>query len=423
MKILLRQAFVADPGSSFNGTTQDILIENGVVVTIDKSITSGIDNSVTIIEKPGLVVSPGWVDAFSHFCDPGLEHRETLESGAATAAAGGYTQVFTLPNTQPVVSNKTQVQYITQGTTTLPVTIRPLGTITKNAEGKELGEMYDMYNSGAVAFTDGLHPVQSPGLLLKALLYVKAFDGVLIQVPVDDSISKYGLMHEGIVSTRMGLPGIPAIGEELVIMRDIELVKYTGSKLHITGVSTAKGIALIKEAKAAGLQVTCSVTPYHLVFCDEDLSTYDTNLKVTPPLRLRSDMMALRQAVLEGVVDCLASHHLPQNWDNKTCEFEYAKAGMISLQTAYAAVQTALPELTPAQVAVLFGTNAAAIFATPTGSVTPGATASFTLFEPEATTVLTTKNNQSKSANSPFLDKTLKGKVTGIIHKGKAHLN
>lgn len=423
MKILIRQAFIADPASSFNGTTQDILIDNGVVVSIDKAITSGIDNTVTIVEQEGLVLSPGWVDVFSHFCDPGLEYRETLESGAAAAAAGGYTQVFALPNTQPVVSNKTQVQYIVQGSSTLPVTIRPLGTITKNAEGKELAEMYDMYNSGAVAFSDGIYPVQSPGLLLKALLYVKAFDGVLIQVPVDDSISKYGLMHEGIVSTQMGLPGIPAIGEELVIQRDIELVKYTGSKLHFTGISTAKGISLIKQARAEGLQVTCSVTPYHLTFCDEDLVEYDTNLKVTPPLRLRTDMLALRQAVLEGVVDCIASHHLPQNWDHKTCEFEYAKAGMISLQTAYAAVQTAIPELSAAQVAALFAVNPATLFATPAAALATGAPAAFTLFQPKAAFTFTKAVNRSKSANSPFLDRELTGKVVGIVNKGHLYLN
>jgi dihydroorotase len=422
MKILLRQAFIADPASSLNGTTQDILIDNGLVVNIEKAITTGIDNSVTIIEKDGLTVSPGWVDVFSHFCDPGLEYRETLESGAAAAAAGGYTQVFTLPNTQPVVSNKTQVQYIVHGSVSLPVSIRPLGTVTRNAEGKELAEMYDMYNSGAVAFSDGIYPVQSPGLLLKALLYVKAFDGVVIQVPVDDSISKYGLMHEGIVSTRMGLPGIPAIGEELIIQRDLELLKYTGSKLHITGVSTAKGIELIKKAKAEGLQVTCSVTPYHLTFCDEDLQDYDTNLKVTPPLRLRTDMMALRAAVLEGVVDCIASHHLPQNWDHKTCEFEYAKAGMISLQTAYAAVQTAVPELSAAQIAALFGGNAARIFNVQAATVEKGAAASFTLFQPKASFTFTQAENKSKSANSPYFEKALTGKVAGIIHKGQLQI-
>jgi dihydroorotase len=423
MKILIRQALITDEGSPLNGTTKDILIENGIIVSIGDKLPAGNDAGVTIIEEKGLVVSRGWIDPFAHFCDPGLEYRETLESGAETAAAGGYTQVFALPNTQPVVSNKTQVQYIVQRSAASPVTIRPLGAITKNIEGKDLAEMYDMYNSGAVAFSDGIHPVQSPGLFLKALQYVKAFDGVLVQIPVDDSIGKYGLMHEGIVSTQMGLPGIPAIGEELTIQRDIELVKYTDSKLHITGVSTARGIELIKEAKAEGLQITCSVTPYHLNFCDEDLHDYDTNLKLTPPLRLRTDMLALREAVKAGIVDCIASHHLPQNWDHKTCEFEYAKPGMISLQTAYAAVQTALPELAPEAIVRLLALNPAKIFGLTTTGIQEGEAAALTLFVPAATTMLTKQNNKSKSLNSPFLDKELKGKVIGIINKGHLHLN
>jgi dihydroorotase len=423
MKILIRQALISDPNASLNGSTKDILIDNGIIVSIGDSLPVPNDNSVTIIEEKGLVVSPGWIDPFAHFCDPGLEFRETLESGAEAAAAGGYTQVFTLPNTQPVVTNKTQVQYIVQRSTTLPVTIRPLGAITKGLEGKDLAEMYDMYNSGAVAFSDGIYPVQSPGLFLKALQYVKAFEGVLVQIPVDDSIGKYGLMHEGIVSTQMGLPGIPAIGEELMIQRDIELLEYTGSKLHITGVSTARGIQLIKDAKARGLQITCSVTPYHLTFCDEDLTDYDTNLKVTPPLRLRTDMLALREAVQAGVVDCIASHHLPQNWDHKTCEFEYAKAGMISLQTAYAAVQTALPELAPEAIVRLLAVNPAKIFGVTATGIKEGEAATLTLFQPAGATVLTKQNNKSKSVNSPFLDRELKGKVTGIIHKGQLHLN
>lgn len=422
MKILIRQALITDPGSSFNGSTQDIFIDNGIIVSIGANLAPE-GGDIKVVEAKGLVASPGWTDLFSHFCDPGLEFRETLESGAEAAAAGGYTRVFTLPNTQPVVSNKTQVQYIVQRSASLPVEIRPLGTITKNLEGKDLAEMYDMYNAGAVAFSDGIYPVQSPGLFLKALQYVKAFDGVLVQIPVDDSIGKYGLMHEGIVSTQMGLPGIPAIGEELMIQRDIELVKYTGSRLHLTGVSTAKGVELIKKAKAEGLQVTCSVTPYHLNFCDEDLRDYDTNLKLTPPVRLHSDMLALRAAVLEGVVDCIASHHIPQNWDHKTCEFEYAKPGMISLQTAYSAVQTALPELSPEAIVRLLAIRPAEIFGLPAASVTEGAAASITLFQPEGSSTLTKQNNKSRSSNSAFLDQPLQGNVVGIVNKGQLFLN
>lgn len=421
MNILLRQVLVADATSPFNGTIQDIFIQNGAIQSIEQSIEA--PAGTTVVEADGLAVSPGWVDIFAHFCDPGLEFRETLDSGAQAAAAGGYTHVFTLPNTLPVVHNKTQVEYIVQQSARLPVTLRPLGAVTKAIEGKELAEMYDMQNSGAVAFSDGIYPVQSPGLLLKALQYVKAFNGVVIQVPVDSSIGQHGLMHEGIVSTRLGLPGSPALAEELIIHRDIELLRYTGSKLHITGVSTAKSMELVKQAKAEGLQLTCSVTPYHLNFCDEDLQSYDTNLKVNPPLRTREDMLALREAVQQGWIDAIASHHLPQNWDHKTCEFEYAKPGMTGLQTAYAAVQTAVPGLTAQQVTALFGANARTIFALPAAGLQVNNEADITLFQPGGHTQLTKQNNRSKSFNSAFLDKTLNGRVIGIIHKGNLHLN
>ncbi len=421
MNILLRQVLIADATSTFNGTVQDILIQNGTIRSIGPSPSTPADTQV--IESEGWVASPGWVDVFAHFCDPGLEFRETLESGAQAAAAGGYSHVFTLPNTQPAVYNKTQVEYIVQQSARLPVSLHPLGAITKGLEGKELAEMYDMKSSGATAFSDGIYPVQSPGLLLKALQYVKAFDGVVIQLPLDDSIGKQGLMHEGIVSTRLGLPGIPALAEELIIHRDIELLRYTGSKLHITGVSTAKAVALIAQAKAEGLQLTCSVTPYHLSFCDEDLQTYDTNLKVNPPLRSREDMLALREAVKKGLIDAIASHHLPQNWDHKTCEFEYAKPGMTGLQTAYAAVHTAVEGLTEQQTTALFGGNTRTIFGLPAATIAENGHADITLFKPAGNTTLSKSNNRSKSLNTAFLDKTLNGQVIGIIHKGNIHLN
>ncbi|MBN9297309.1 MAG: dihydroorotase [Filimonas sp.] len=418
MKILLQQALVADLQSPHNNSTKDILIENGQITSIADKIDA---KDATVIAEKGLVVSPGWVDSFAHFGDPGLEYRETIESGSAAATAGGYTHVLVLPNTAPVTSNKTQVEYIVQKGTATTTTVLPLGSVTKNIEGKDLAEMYDMQNSGAIAFTDGIYPVQSPGLLLKALQYVKAFDGVIVQVPVDDSLGKHGLMHEGIVSTRLGLPGIPSLAEELIVKRDIELLRYTESKLHFSGISTAKGLELIKAAKLDGLQVTCSVTPFHLTFCDEDLQSYDTNLKVTPVLRSRQDMLALREGVLNGDVDCIASHHIPHNQDNKVCEFEYAKPGMIGLQTAYAVVQTAIPSLPADKVAALFSTNVRRIFDLQTSSVTEGSVADLTFFLPAEKSVLTRANNRSKSINSPFFDKPLTGKVAGTVHKGNVN--
>jgi dihydroorotase len=299
----------------------------------------------------------------------------------------------------------------------------PIGAISKNLEGKELSEMYDMYNSGAVAFSDGLVPVQTPGLLLKALQYVKAINGVLIQVPVDKSIAKFGLINEGITSTRLGLPGIPGIAEELMVSRDIELAKYSGSKLHITGISTAAGLQLVQQAKEAGIEVTCSVTPYHLVFCDEDLFEYDTNLKTDPPLRRREDMMALRQAVQAGFVDCIASHHQPQDWDNKVCEFEYAKPGMIGLQTSFAVVNDILPDITTETLVDLFTNNARKIFSIESPSIDINSVADLTLFNRETMYTFDGSVNKSKCKNSPFLDRKLKGKVIGVINKDQVYLN
>jgi dihydroorotase len=422
MRVLLQKVFIADTHSPYNGQVKDILIVDGIIAQIADAI-SPTSSDTTVVAANEAVVSSGWVDVFSHFCDPGFEYRETLATGAAAAAAGGFTQVFTLPNTQPVVTSKTQVEYVVEKSKSLPVTLRPLGAVTKQIEGKELSEMYDMRLSGAVAFSDGLHAIQSSGLLLKALQYIKAFDGVLIQLPHDKSIGSFGLVNEGIVSTQLGLPGIPAIAEELMIKRDIDLLEYTGSKLHITGITTANSVALIAAAKAKGLQLTCSVTPYHLLYCDEDLVDYDTNLKTNPPLRSRADMMALRQAVIDGQIDCIASHHLPQNWDSKTCEFEYAKHGMIGLQTAFAAINQLLPSLSNEQLSNLYSNNARQIFGLPTITIKEGACVELTIFSRTGETMLTKVTNKSKSANSPLLNTALKGEVIGIIHKSQLHLN
>lgn len=420
MKILVRQAMIADPNSALNGQVTDLLINGERIIKIAPHITETADE---VIEATGLTVSPGWVDIYAHFCDPGYEYKETLETGAAAAAAGGYTHVFVLPNTQPIVDNKTQVEYISRKSGFLPVNIHPLGAITKGIEGKDLAEMYDMKNSGAIAFSDGLCPVQSPGLFVKALQYVKAFDGVLIQVPLDKSIGAGGLINEGIISTRLGLPGIPALAEEVIIKRDIDILRYTQSKLHITGISTQNGLELVKAAKAEGLNLTCSVTPYHLFFCDEDLQTYDTNLKVNPPLRSKADMLALREAVFNGTVDCIASHHLPQDWDNKTCEFEYAKNGMTGLETSFAVINHLLPELTTDRLVQLFSLNARTIFGLPHTHTSEGAIAELTLFSRTGITVLTKQQLKTKSANTPFLERELTGKILGILNKGKLTLN
>lgn len=419
MKILLKQVRIADSNSSYNNSKKDILIENGIVTQIEDNI----EIEAQTLPDNNYFISPGWVDIFSHACDPGFENRETLETISETATAGGFTDIFVLPDTNPFIQSKSEVEYIIQKQKSLSSNIYPLGALSKNIEGRDLAEMYDMRKSGAVAFTDGLKPAQTAGLLLKALQYVKAFDGVIIQVPLDKSIGSNGLMNEGIVSTRLGLPGTPAMAEEIMVARDIKLARYTESKLHFTGVSSAKSIEYIMRGKESGIQISCSVTPYHLFFCDEDLESYDTNLKVSPPLRSRNDMIALRNAVSKGYVDCIASHHIPHDWDNKTCEFEYAKNGMIGLQTSFAAVQTILPDLSTDNISSLFSTNARKIFGLAEIKIEIGSKAIFTLFNKESKFILSKKNNKSKCSNSAFLNKELNGNVAAIINKGRLIIN
>jgi dihydroorotase len=420
MKILLQQACIVDRSSPHNGTIRDILVENGRISAIGTDLPAIADK---VIRHVGLHVSPGWVDIFSHFCDPGYEYKETLETGAAAAAAGGFTDVFLIPNTRPVVDSKSQVEYIRRTATTLPVTMHPIGALTRGLEGKDLAEMYDMRHSGAVAFSDGTLPVQSAGLLLKGLQYVKAFDGIVIQVPDDKTVGAGGLMNEGIISTRLGLPGKPMMAEELMVARDIKLARYTESRIHFTGVTSPRSLEYIRRAKDSGLAVSCSVTPYHLFFTDADLADYDTNLKVYPPLRDESSVKTLRQAVLEGWVDCIASHHLPHEFDSKIVEFEYARPGMSSLETAYAVIRTLLPELSAERIVGLFSYRPRELFGLEQPSIAEGQPATLSLFDPGGETRLEESSTRSKSKNNPFLGKVLKGQVLGILNGDKLILN
>jgi len=420
MNILIKNAVITDPTSPFNGQLADLFISKGTIQAIGNSLNFKAD---TIIEEPGLQVSPGWLDLFADFADPGFEYRENLENGAAAAAAGGYTGVCLIPNTQPVADQKSVIEYIIKKSASLPVTIYPIGSISRKAEGRELSEMYDMKLSGAVAFTDGLKPVQSAGVLVKALQYVKSFNGVIVQLPDDQSIQPHGQMTEGITSTKLGLMGRPELAEEIQVARDVKLAAYAESRLHLTGISTENSVNLVKESKKKTTGISCSITPYHLFFCDEDLAGYDSNLKVNPPLRNKKDRKALQKAVEAGIVDCIASHHLPQDRDHKVVEFEYAQPGMIGLQTTYAALNTVLPSVNQEKWVELLDINPRKVLSRDFPTIDIGRNASLTLFNPKTKWKLVEEDIRSSSKNSPFTGMELTGKPVGIIHNNKLVLN
>ena len=417
MTILVRKAFIQDINSTFHNTLCDLLISNGVITEINQHITTEADQ---VIEMDGLHLSPGWVDLFVTGTDPGYEHKDTLDSLAEASAKGGFTHVFLTPNTKPVVQNKTGIQYITSHLHEFPVKLHPIGAITKNTDGKELTEMFEMQKNGAIAFSDGAKPIQSAGLMIKALQYVKAFNGQLIQIPDDQSIAPNGQMNEGINSTLIGLPGKPVLAEDISISRDIELTRYADSKLHITGITHLNSVEKIRNAQKEGVQVTSSITPHHLYFSEEDMMEYDTNLKVNPPFRSEKNRQDLIQAAQKGDIDCISSHHTPQNLDLKICEFEYAGFGMVGLESAFGVLGAV--GITLDRILEMICFNPRRIFNLPT-KIEVGSVADFTLFNPTLEVEFSISDIKSNSKNSPFIGKKLKGMVLGSIFGNKSSLN
>jgi dihydroorotase len=417
MQYILRKVTVVCPTSPHDGKKKDILIRNGIIEKIANSIEV---KNATLIEVSSLYVSVGWIDLFANFCDPGEEYKEDLQSGAKVAASGGFTDVCLIPNTNPIIDSKTNVEYIKQLKGI--VNLHPIGAVSKKCDGKDLAEMYDMKANGAVSFSDGTQSIQSGGLLLKALQYVKNFNGVIIQVPNDQSISKNGLMNEGVQSTKLGMQGEPDIAESLQIARDIELSKYTNSHIHFTGVSCKKSIDIIRQAKKQGLKISCSVTPYHLLYTDSTLHDYNSIFKVNPPLRTELDRKALIKALEDGTIDCIASHHMPQDWDAKQCEFEYAKAGMISLQTILPMLLKVSDKISIEQWITMLTTAPRKILNIANPQIAENEKACLTVFSINESWTYNDSSNKSKSNNSPVWGETLIGKIIAVFNNSLCNI-
>lgn len=416
--LLLRQVTVMDKNSPHHGLTVDVLIDSGGIREIGRNLDVSGDNISTYeaSDNFALHLSPGFVDLFADYREPGYEQKETIATGLAAAARGGFTDVFLLPNTQPVADGRAGIQYALRQSQGNAVRLHPLGAVSQGIEGKSLAEMMDMRAHGAIAFTDGWKPVQSSGLMLKALEYVKAFDGIVIQMPVDEALAKGGLMHEGSRATRFGMPGIPTLAESLIVHRDIELTRYTKSRLHITGISSAESVALIRRAKEDGLDITCSVTPYHLLLTDEALQTYDSAYKVTPPLRTEADRQALIAGLADGTIDCITSHHRPQDWDAKAKEFEYAGDGMAVQEIVFPLVMQAVGTSVSLERVINALTAAPRrIFGLPEVSIGKDRKATLTLFSPDASYTFSKESAASLAYNNPFEGTNLKGAIHRII--------
>ncbi len=401
MRVLIKQAKIIQAASPLHNQVMDILMEDNTIVSIAKQIDEA--GAEKIISEKELIFSPGWVDLMADYAEPGYEYKEGIKNGLALAAKGGFTDVVIVPNTQPSISNKAAVQFALQQAQGAPAKLHVLGSISNNIEGKDLAEMLDMHEQGAVGFTDGWKPLQNAALMLKALEYVKAFKGILVQIPMDSTIASNGLMHEGVHSTQLGMAGIPTIAETILLQRDIDLLRYTQSRLHISGVSCAASIAIIKQAKAAGLAITCDTTPYHLLFTDNALTSYNSLYKVMPPLRSEEDRQALIAALKDGTIDCIASHHRPQDWDAKQKEFEYASYGMAVQEYSFAALYAEFEkELSIERWMDLFANNARCIFNLPYQIIQEGASGNFSVVSLQHPNKLQIENGQSKSNNMPF---------------------
>lgn len=416
-KLIIESATVLFPDSEFYQKQADVLIENGILVSITAPGKLSKSQDIKVISGQGQFLAPGFFDLNANFGEPGLETKEDFVSGCATAAAGGYTGVALQPNTNPPLHSRSEIAFVVNSTRDLLVSVYPIGTITKNREGNELAELYDMRLAGAVAFSDGNRSLQHSGLMSRALLYTKGFEGLVFSYPEDKAIAGKTKMNEGEMSTFLGMKGNPNMAEEIMISRDLFLAEYNDSPIHFSTISTEGGVELIRRAKKKGLKVTCDVAAHHLLFTDDELITYDSNFKVKPPLRTKNDRSALIKGLKDGTIDAIVSQHTPHEIEFKMVEFEIADFGIASLQTV-------LPVLLKAKLPLELIVEKLSIAPRRVLNIEPallnvGSEANMILINPNELWIFDNKSNRSKGNNNPLFNSELKGKVSLLIHKNK----
>lgn len=417
MNILIKSAKIIDPKSAFHNTIQDLLIEDGKISKIGNDLDN--PNSYKEIQLENLHLSSGWFDSSVCFGEPGHEERETIENGLKTAAKSGFTAVAMNPYTNPILDTNADIAFVISKAKNNAVSLLPIGSLTKGSLGEDLAELYDMQTAGAVAFYDYKAAISNPNMMKIALQYADNFNGLVYSFPQENKIARNGVMNEHISSTKLGLKGIPALAEALQVSRDLFILEYAGGKLHIPTISTAKSVALIREAKAKGLNVTCSVAIHNLYFTDKALSEFDTNFKVLPPLRTQHDIEALLSGIKDGTIDMVTSDHAPIDIEEKKVEFDNANYGSIGLESAFGAMNTLFS--TDKTIELL--TNGKERFGLESTTIGEGQEANLTLFDPKYTYTFSKEHILSRSKNAIFLGEKLKGRVYGILANNQLVLN